>query len=63
VIAEGEVLMRGDDTVRSVKNPSSDRLSSALHVYGGNLLATEKTMWCEPKWTAEPFDLFRVIAS
>jgi predicted metal-dependent enzyme (double-stranded beta helix superfamily) len=63
VITEGEVLMMGDNTIHSVKNPSSDRLSSALHVYGGNLLATEKTMWCEPGWTEEPFDFFRVIGS
>ena len=63
VIAEGEVLMMGDNTIHSVKNPSSERLSSALHVYGGNLIAAEKTMWCEPDWTEEPFDLFRVIGS
>ena len=63
VITEGEVLRMGDDTIHSVKNPSTDRLSSALHVYGGNLLAAEKTMWCDPDWTEEPFDLFRVIAS
>jgi predicted metal-dependent enzyme (double-stranded beta helix superfamily) len=63
VISEGEVLLMGDKTIHSVKNPSSERLSSALHVYGGNLIAAEKTMWCEPDWTEEPFDLFRVIAS
>ena len=63
VIGEGEVLMMGDNTVHSVKNPSSERLSSALHVYGGNLIAAEKTMWCEPGWTPEPFDLLRVIGS
>jgi hypothetical protein len=38
-------------------------LASALHVYGGNLIAAEKTMWCDPDWTEEPFDLFRVIGS
>jgi predicted metal-dependent enzyme (double-stranded beta helix superfamily) len=63
VIDEGEVLMMGDDTIHSVKNPSSERLSSALHVYGGNLIAAEKTMWCDPNGDGEPFDLFRVIAS
>jgi predicted metal-dependent enzyme (double-stranded beta helix superfamily) len=63
VIGEGEVLMMGDDTIHSVKNPSSERLSSALHVYGGNLIAAEKTMWCDPNGDEEPFDLFRVIAS
>jgi predicted metal-dependent enzyme (double-stranded beta helix superfamily) len=63
VIREGEVLMMGDDTIHSVKNPSSKRLSSALHVYGGNLIAAQKNMWPEPKGDEEPFDLFRVIAS
>jgi len=63
VIGEGEVLMMGDDTIHSVKNPSSERLSSALHVYGGNLIAAEKTMWCDPSGNGEPFDLFRVITS
>jgi predicted metal-dependent enzyme (double-stranded beta helix superfamily) len=63
VIDEGEVLMMGDDTIHSVKNPSSVRVSSALHVYGGNLIAAEKTMWCDPSGDGEPFDLFRVIAS
>jgi predicted metal-dependent enzyme (double-stranded beta helix superfamily) len=63
VIAEGDVLTMGDMTIHSVKNPSSVRLSSALHVYGGNLIAAEKTMWCDPDWTEEPFDLFRVIGS
>jgi predicted metal-dependent enzyme (double-stranded beta helix superfamily) len=63
VIGESEVLMMGDSTIHSVRNPSSERLSSALHVYGGNLIAAEKTMWCEPDWAEEPFDFFRVITS
>jgi len=63
VIGEGEVLMMGDNTIHSVKNPSSQRLSSALHVYGGNLVAAEKTMWPEPDGHEEAFDFFRVIAS
>ena len=63
VIGEGEVLMMGDSTIHSVRNPSRERLSSALHVYGGNLIAAEKTMWCDPSGNGEPFDLFRVIAS
>jgi predicted metal-dependent enzyme (double-stranded beta helix superfamily) len=63
VISEGEVLTMGVDTFHSVKNPSSERLSSALHVYGGNLIAAEKTMWCDPNGDGEAFDLFRVIAS
>jgi predicted metal-dependent enzyme (double-stranded beta helix superfamily) len=63
VIGEGEVLMMGDDTIHSVRNPSSDRLTSAVHVYGGNLIVAEKSMWCEPDRAEEPFDFFRVITS
>ena len=36
VISEGEVLVMVENTIHSVKNPSSERLSSALHVNGGN---------------------------
>jgi predicted metal-dependent enzyme (double-stranded beta helix superfamily) len=46
-----------------VKNPSSERLSSALHVYGGDLIGAAKNMWCEPDRNEEPFGFARVIGS
>jgi predicted metal-dependent enzyme (double-stranded beta helix superfamily) len=62
-LGEGDVLAVGKETIHAVKNPSSERLSSALHVYGGNLIAAPKTMWCDPEYTEQPFDLFQVIGS
>ena len=34
-----------EDAIHSVKNPSSDQPSGALHVYGGDLIGAEKSMW------------------
>ncbi len=38
-------------------------MEQRLHVYGGDLIGTTKTMWCDPNFSEEPFDLFRVVAS
>jgi hypothetical protein len=61
VLAEGDVLAMGSDTIHAVKNPSSERLSSALHVYGGDLIGTARSMWCEPGLREEPYDFASVV--
>jgi predicted metal-dependent enzyme (double-stranded beta helix superfamily) len=61
VLTEGDVFVMGKDTIHSVKNPSSERLSSALHVDGGDLIGTAKSMWCEPDRSEQPFDFARVV--
>jgi len=63
VIESGDVLFMDEDTIHSVKNPSTEHVSSALHVYGGDLIGAAKTMWCEPGLSELPFDFFRVIGS
>ena len=63
VLAEGEVLVMDNNTIHSVKNPSSELPTSALHVYSGDLIAAEKSMWCEPDQSEQPFDFFRVVGS
>jgi predicted metal-dependent enzyme (double-stranded beta helix superfamily) len=63
VVTEGEVIVMNGATIHSVKNPSTDRLSSALHVYGGDLIGAAKAMWCEPDLSEQPFDMFRVVGS
>ena len=63
VVTEGEVIVMNDATIHSVKNPSTGRLSSALHVYGGDLIGAAKAMWCDPDLSERPFDMFRVIGS
>ena len=61
VLAEGDVLAMGSDTIHAVKNPSSERLSSALHVYGGDLIGTARSMWCEPDLREAPYDFASVV--
>ncbi len=61
VLAEGDVLLMGADTIHAVKNPSTVRLSSALHVYGGDLRSAERSMWCEPALLKEPYDAVQVV--
>jgi predicted metal-dependent enzyme (double-stranded beta helix superfamily) len=63
VLEEGDVLLMEPDTIHAVKNPSRERLSGALHVYGGDLIAAEKTMWGDPDRSPQPFDLLQVLAS
>jgi predicted metal-dependent enzyme (double-stranded beta helix superfamily) len=60
VLAEGDVLAIGSDTIHAVKNPSTEWVSSALHVYGGDLAGTARSMWCEPSLREEPYDFARV---
>ena len=51
------------DAIHAVKNPSTEQVSSALHVYGGDLIGAPKSMWCEPDQSELPFDFFRVTGS
>jgi predicted metal-dependent enzyme (double-stranded beta helix superfamily) len=63
VLTEGDVLAMGSDTIHAVQNPSGEQLSSALHVYGGDLLSTLRSMWCEPDLREEPYDFARVTGA
>jgi predicted metal-dependent enzyme (double-stranded beta helix superfamily) len=63
VLAEDDVLAMGKNTIHAVKNPSSERLSSALHVYGGDLIGTARSMWCEPDRLEQAYDFARVAGT
>lgn len=63
LLTEGDVLAMGKGTIHAVKNPSSGRTSSALHVYGGDLIATARSMWCEPDRREQPYDFARVAGT
>lgn len=56
VLVQGDVVALGEETIHAVKNPSLDRPSSALHVYGGDLKAAERSMWCDPERVEQPYD-------
>lgn len=51
----GEVLSLKDDVIHGIVNPSS-RYTAALHVYGGDLLATDRTTW-DANGAPHPLDL------
>jgi predicted metal-dependent enzyme (double-stranded beta helix superfamily) len=63
ILAPGDVLAMDEDAIHSVRNPSNDQPSGALHVYGGDLISAEKSMWSEGTQSEQPFDFFRVVAS
>jgi predicted metal-dependent enzyme (double-stranded beta helix superfamily) len=63
VIEAGSVFFMDEDTIHSVKNPSAEHVSSALHVYGGDLIGAAKSMWCAPGLNESPFDFLQVVGS
>lgn len=51
----GDVETLGRDLIHSVINPL-DRLTGALHVYGGDFFAAERSEWNAETLTEGPFD-------
>jgi predicted metal-dependent enzyme (double-stranded beta helix superfamily) len=54
----GEVLLLGDDAIHSVANSRRD-FAVALHVYGGDFFATERSEWDADTYEERPRDLER----
>jgi predicted metal-dependent enzyme (double-stranded beta helix superfamily) len=50
----------GSDIIHSVTNPLS-RLTGALHVYGGDFFAAERSEWDPESLIEGPFDVARVM--
>lgn len=51
----GDVLVLGEDAIHAIENPL-DRLSYAIHVYGGDLLAANRSAWDPFTFEEHPFD-------
>ena len=58
----GQVLLLGDDAVHSVANPTAE-CAGAIHVYGGDFFATERSEWIGEPPTETPFNMDRLRAS
>lgn len=57
----GDVAALGPDVIHSVTNPLT-RCTGAIHVYGGDFFAIERSEW-EPEFLSErPYDIERVKA-
>ena len=53
-LAVGDVLVLGDDTIHAVANPT-DRLTSAIHVYGGDFVHQARSQWGPGERVERPF--------
>jgi predicted metal-dependent enzyme (double-stranded beta helix superfamily) len=40
-------LAMGDDTIHAICNPLGHESLAAIHVYGGDLLAADRSMWTD----------------
>lgn len=57
----GDVSPLGADIIHSVTNPL-DRLTGALHVYGGNFFEAHRSEWEPEGLTERPYDVERNLA-
>jgi predicted metal-dependent enzyme (double-stranded beta helix superfamily) len=58
-----DTLAMGDDTVHAIRNPLGHDALAALHVYGGDLIAAERSMWTVPGYEEQPFEDTKVIGA
>lgn len=54
-LSTGDVVPLGRDIIHSVSNPIP-KLTGAIHVYGGDFFATERSEWDAEFLTERPFD-------
>jgi predicted metal-dependent enzyme (double-stranded beta helix superfamily) len=52
----GDVVVLGDDTVHGVVNPK-DRLTGAVHVYGGDFVHQPRSQWGPGEMVERPYDI------
>jgi predicted metal-dependent enzyme (double-stranded beta helix superfamily) len=58
-IGERQAATLGPDVIHSVTNPTS-RLTGAIHVYGGDFVAAERSEWDPDTLREEPYDMQKV---
>lgn len=55
-LTERHVVVLGDDTIHGVSNPK-DRLTGAIHVYGGDFVNQPRRQWGPGRREERPFDI------
>ena len=60
-ILVSDTLAMGDDTIHAIRNPLDHSALAAIHVYGGDLVAAERSMWVEPDFIEAPYDAKKVV--
>jgi predicted metal-dependent enzyme (double-stranded beta helix superfamily) len=56
-----DTLAMGDDTIHAIHNPLDRSALAAIHVYGGDLIGAERSMWTRPNYDEEPYDETKVV--
>jgi predicted metal-dependent enzyme (double-stranded beta helix superfamily) len=56
VLTTGDVAVLGDDTIHGVTNPR-DRLTGAIHVYGGDFVNQPRSRWGPGPLIERPYDI------
>ena len=56
---ERDVIVLGDDVIHAVSNPL-ERLTGAIHVYGGDFVNEPRSQWPPETMTEEPYNMARV---
>jgi len=59
-LGDGDVALLGPDVIHSVVNPLGS-LSGAIHVYDGDFLGTQRSMWNPLTLAEEPYDVAAVL--
>lgn len=60
-LSTGDAMPLGRDIIHSVTNPIQ-KLTGALHVYGGDFFEAERSEWEAENLTERPYDMARVRA-
>jgi predicted metal-dependent enzyme (double-stranded beta helix superfamily) len=60
-LSEREAVPLGPDIIHSVINPIN-RLTGAIHVYGGDFFAATHSQWDPERLLEEPYDVQRLLA-
>ena len=58
-LLEGDVQLLGDDVIHAVQNPARS-YTGAIHIYGGDFIATPRSQWDAETLREEPYDLEEV---
>jgi predicted metal-dependent enzyme (double-stranded beta helix superfamily) len=56
-----DTLAMGDDTIHAIRNPLDHSALAAIHVYGGDLIGAERSMWTGSGYEEEPYDDAKVV--
>lgn len=59
-LAPGDTIAFGADVIHSVVNPVA-QVTSAIHVYGGDFFAIERSEWDPQSHREQPYDLEKVM--